>query len=273
MPELPEVETIKNGIESYIVGQTISYIYVSDKKMRYVCQHDLKHILPSQKVIDISRKGKHLIIRLSTSSHIIFHLGMTGTILIKDKAHMPDKHDHLILYMKNCSVVFNDARRFGYFLYTSHPISSHFCFNNYGVEPLELVFSTNYLYEKCQKSARKIKQVIMDNSIVLGVGNIYACESLYMAKIHPFSIAKQVSFDVIQKLHTSIINVLNDAIQCGGTTIKDFKNSSGKPGYFNQKLHVYGRYNDLCTYCMGKIKKESLQQRITYFCDQCQVKY
>lgn len=276
MPELPEVETVKNGISPYLNGQKITNVFTSGKKMRYMIDEKALNPLIDSCVIQIDRRGKHLIITLTTKTgsmqFLIIHLGMSGTIQVKDLKHKPQKHDHFILTTTTNSIVFNDPRRFGYVIHTQSNPYQHPCLLKHGVEPLTRTFDGKYLYQYTQKTTRTIKQVIMDNHIVVGVGNIYASESLYLAKLHPLSQANQIPFECIDKLVTSIKTILSDAIRQGGTTLKDYRNSDGKPGYFSQDLKVYSRQKQQCD-CGAEIISQVIAQRNTFFCIQCQQKY
>lgn len=276
MPELPEVETIKNGIKPFTQHHKIVKAYHSGMKMRYPFNSESLHSLEHNTIIDLVRRGKHIIIMLQSPTqqahHLIIHLGMSGTIQVKDKCYTPQKHDHFILTTSTHKIVFNDPRRFGYVIHTSDDPYTHPCIASHGIEPLTDTFNADYLYQHTQKTHRNIKQVIMDNHIVVGIGNIYASESLYRARIHPLSIAKNIPKDKIATLVTACKSILDNAIAQGGTTLKDYRNSQGKPGYFSQDLKVYGRAKQSCG-CGNAVTNTVIAQRNTFFCERCQKKY
>jgi len=198
----------------------------------------------------------------------MIHLGMSGKINVVDINEPPKKHDHFLLYFENEVMRFNDPRRFGSIFYLED--KNHKLLNKLGVEPLEDFFHENYLFENSRNKAQNVKAFIMDSKIVVGVGNIYACESLHKAGLNPKTKANKISKQRYINLTNKIKEVLRKAIKAGGTTLQDFAKVDGKPGYFSQELSVYGRENENCFNCNGKIKRIVQNQRSTFYCPICQ---
>ena len=272
MPELPEVETVKRGLSESILNKEIKSIHLNIEKLRYVLDKNLFLKLKGLVIKNIYRRGKHLILTIENNLQIIIHLGMSGTLKVIDKdLYINKKHDHIIINFDDILLVYNDPRRFGYWLINinENPLN-HKCLKNHGLEPLTANFNADYLFSKLQKTSRKIKQTIMDNSIVVGVGNIYACESLFLSKISPFKKSNTLTKLQCKNLVNNIKNILIKAIEQGGTTLKDYKNTQDKPGYFTQSLNIYGRKNDNCYICNNIIESELIAQRNTFFCPNCQ---
>lgn len=273
MPELPEVETVKRGLTKNILNKKIISIEINTDKLRYPLIKDDFLILKNKSIKAINRRGKHLIITLEDDLQLIIHLGMSGVIKVKKSSdYNKVKHDHIILKLSdNISLIYNDPRKFGYWLINNNnkPLE-HKVLVTHGVEPLTDDFNSEYLLAKLQKTSRKIKQTIMDNSIVVGVGNIYASEALFDSNILPTRASNTISKQKVEKLIASIKKILAKAINEGGTTLKDYKNTEGKPGYFTQQLNVYGRANQECCVCKTKIESLVIGQRNTFFCKKCQ---
>ncbi|MED7819762.1 MULTISPECIES: bifunctional DNA-formamidopyrimidine glycosylase/DNA-(apurinic or apyrimidinic site) lyase [unclassified Francisella] len=273
MPELPEVETVKKGLTRNVIGKKILNVEINTDKLRYPIQKNLLLNIKNKNIKDIQRRGKHLIITLKDDLQLIIHLGMSGVIKIKETdEYKKIKHDHIILTLSdNISLIYNDPRKFGYWLVNinSSPLE-HKVLASHGVEPLTDDFDSKYLIEKLSKTSRKIKQTIMDNSIVVGVGNIYASEALFDSNILPIRASNTITKTEAKKLVTSIKKILEKAIAEGGTTLKDYKNTEGKPGYFTQQLNVYGRVNQECYTCNTKIESLVIGQRNTFYCKKCQ---
>ncbi|WP_119344217.1 bifunctional DNA-formamidopyrimidine glycosylase/DNA-(apurinic or apyrimidinic site) lyase [Facilibium subflavum] len=271
MPELPEVETVKNGITPHILNTYIEKATLYRQKLRFELDPDFVKKLTGQKILQTSRRGKHLIIKMH-SRNLIIHLGMSGTLQITDKQNYHiKKHDHIVLTLSNQNVLFfNDPRRFGYWHICDEDPLLHSCFKNYGPEPLSNDFDAAYLFDIVKSKKQTIKSVIMNNNIVTGVGNIYACESLFHAAIKPTRLASALNYDECKALCQAIKNVLQQAITQGGTTLKDYKNAQGKPGYFSQSLYVYGKKGMPCLKCQSLIESLVIAQRNTFFCQKCQ---
>ncbi|WP_144242742.1 bifunctional DNA-formamidopyrimidine glycosylase/DNA-(apurinic or apyrimidinic site) lyase [Candidatus Francisella endociliophora] len=273
MPELPEVETVKRGLTKNIIGKKILNIEINTDKLRYPLIKSELLTLQNREIKNIHRRGKHLILFLAENLQIIIHLGMSGVIKTTETTiYNKVKHDHIILQLSdNLTLSYNDPRKFGYWLINNNldPLK-HKVLATHGVEPLTDDFNTEYLLTKLQKTSRKIKQTIMDNSIVVGVGNIYASEALFDSNILPTRASNTITKKEIKKLIDSIKKILAKAIAKGGTTLKDYKNTEGKPGYFTQQLNVYGRANQECYICNTKIESLIIAQRNTFYCKKCQ---
>ena len=267
MPELPEVETTKNGLELLLSNKKISKVEILNPNLRWNVDQSIVSKLNNQTVISFSRRGKYILFNLD-KGYLMVHLGMSGKINVLDINEPLQKHDHFLLYFKNEVMRFNDPRRFGSIFFLEN--LNHKLLNNLGVEPLEDSFDENYLFENSRNKTQNIKTFIMDSKIVVGVGNIYACESLYIAGINPKTKANKISKQRYIHLTENIKRVLTRAIKAGGTTLQDFAKVDGKPGYFSQELSVYGRENENCYSCNGKINRIVQNQRSTFYCPKCQ---
>lgn len=269
MPELPEVETSCRGIRPHLEGQLIESVEILQTQLRWPVSEEI-HQLHNAQVKKVSRRSKYILIALD-SGHIIIHLGMSGSLRVVNSADEMKKHDHLCFQIQGGKQMrYHDPRRFGCVLFTENPPSEHPLIQSLGPEPLSESFSSDYFIESCQNRKRSIKQHIMDGHVVVGVGNIYACESLHFAKISPKKEASKVSKVKLKVLHQEIKTVLAKAIEQGGTTLKDFTKSDGQPGYFQQELSVYGREAEPCKVCETSIKRITLGQRSTFYCPRCQ---
>ncbi|MBK2027358.1 bifunctional DNA-formamidopyrimidine glycosylase/DNA-(apurinic or apyrimidinic site) lyase [Allofrancisella guangzhouensis] len=273
MPELPEVETVKRGLLNSIVNKAIRSIQINIEKLRYPVDKKALYGLKNKLIKDVQRRGKHLIIFLEEDLQLIIHLGMSGVIKIKNSlTYEHTKHDHIILSLSDqLSLIYNDPRRFGYWLINNTPLPlEHKVLATHGVEPLTIDFNGEYLSTKLNKTSRKIKQTIMDNNIVVGVGNIYASEALFDSRILPTRKSNTITIKEADRLVISIKKILQKSINEGGTTLKDYKNTEGKPGYFTQQLNVYGRAKEPCHICKTEIQSLVIGQRNTFFCKKCQ---
>lgn len=270
MPELPEVETTRRGIEPYLQGQTISKVIARHTHLRWPIPSNLQSVLKNKKILEVTRRGKYLLIRYNHGT-LIVHLGMSGSLRILSHMITAEKHDHLDLVLTNGYVLrFNDPRRFGSILWTHEDPSLHSLLHDLGPEPLSSAFNSDYLYNQSRSRKVAIKLFIMNSKIVVGVGNIYANEALFRAGINPKRSAKTISKNQYQKLVKAIKTVLKEAIKEGGTTLRNFVASDGKPGYFKQQLQVYGRAKLPCRKCHTKLREIRLGQRSTVYCPQCQ---
>ncbi|MBI0005409.1 bifunctional DNA-formamidopyrimidine glycosylase/DNA-(apurinic or apyrimidinic site) lyase [Gilliamella sp. W8126] len=268
MPELPEVETSRRGILPYLKGQTIEQIIVRNPKLRWPIDETINNT-QGQVIVDVKRRAKYLLLQL-TDDWIVIHLGMSGSLRILETNQPPAKHDHVDLVLVNgVRLRYTDPRRFGSWLWT-HSIEELPQLKQLGPEPLTDDFSANYLFEKANNRKIPIKSWIMDNHIVVGVGNIYASESLFLAKINPNRKVSSLTLVECERLVTAIKLVLTKSIEQGGTTLKDFVQSDGKPGYFVQNLQVYGREGEQCLICQSNIKSNRIGQRNTFYCENCQ---
>jgi formamidopyrimidine-DNA glycosylase len=270
MPELPEVETTRRGIEPHVSGHVFKSADVRQPKLRWPVPDDLAARLKGKKLRRVARRAKYLLLDFGDVT-LVIHLGMSGSLRVHHgKLPAPGKHDHFDLHFAgDVHLRYTDPRRFGACLFAVQdgvdPLLDHL-----GPEPLGDDFSGRYLFERSRKRSIAVKTFIMDQKIVVGVGNIYASESLFLAGIHPEKPAGNISRARYEKLVTVIREVLARAIEQGGTTLKDFVGSDGKPGYFKQSLHVYGRAGENCDQCGAKIQELMLGQRNTFFCVRCQ---
>ena len=266
MPELPEVETITQELSKQLLNKTITKINILNPKLRYPIPQDILELTFT--IRSVSRKAKYIIITLNENNAIIIHLGMTGKILIQDKNYQSNKHDHVTIELDNkTTLVYNDTRKFGFIaLKNSLPPS----FYTDAPDPLALDFSTEKLKTKLRASKAPIKACIMNNKIITGVGNIYANEALFKAKILPICPANQLSNKKLDELIKQIIITLKAAIKAGGSSIKDYRNSSGNLGYFQQQLLVYNKEGKPCVICKNKIKRIIQSGRSSFFCSTCQ---
>jgi formamidopyrimidine-DNA glycosylase len=270
MPELPEIETIRRGIEPFLINQSIDFLIIREKRLRVVIDETLLHVC-QQKIENVSRRGKYLLLQMPQGS-LLIHLGMSGRLHLLEKNTEVKKHDHVDFILQNQQILrYSDPRRFGLLVWVNKKeLLDHKLLKHLGPEPLTDSFAADSLYQKLQRSSRSIKLLIMDNRIVVGVGNIYANEALFKAAIHPQTPGNKIPFKKVVQLITAIQSVLSDAIDQGGTTFKDFQDAAGKPGYFQQKLSVYGRENLPCITCHEKLISIRLDNRATVFCSKCQ---
>lgn len=269
MPELPEVETTLRGIEPYILNKTISSIIVRQASLRWsVPTKLLKDKLINKTFSAIKRRGKYLLLQAS-EEFLIIHLGMSGSLRITQEEKLK-KHDHIdIIFEDELILRYCDPRRFGCFLWTDNP-DSHFLLKNLGPEPLGNSFNGKYLFDLSRKRKAPIKNFIMNSKNIVGVGNIYANEALFKAKIRPTRQAGRVSLQKFETLSEEIVSILRKSIDQGGTTLRDFVGSDNKPGYFKQQLEVYGRQGKECKICSSILKNITIGQRSSVFCPKCQ---
>ncbi len=278
MPELPEVETTRRGIAPACLNQQVTDVIIRQRKLRWPIPNTLEAELADQTVHAIHRRAKYLLLETKNGT-LMIHLGMSGSlrVLNLETAPQPEKHDHVDIHLRNGKLLrFRDPRRFGAFLWTTEPPENHPLLSSLGIEPVgELAPKTtdkiaDHLYSIAQRRKISVKALIMDQKIITGVGNIYACESLFHAGIHPTRICSRISKTRYQKLAHAICDVLERAIEQGGTTLQDFQDSEGKPGYFQQKLFVYGRTDEPCLVCGTTLKQIAQNQRSTWYCPHCQ---
>jgi len=270
MPELPEVETTRSGIAPHIENNIITDVIVRNRSLRWPIPTGLKNKLQNQKIISVTRRAKYLLINFEIGT-LIIHLGMSGSLRILPTTEAVEKHDHFELQFKDgICLRLRDPRRFGCVLWTKDDPYEHKLLTHLGPEPLDQIFNADLLFERSRKRKITIKQFIMDAKIVVGVGNIYASESLFLAGINPKRLAGKITKQNSLDLTAAIKKILKQAIKQGGTTLKDFKSSEGKPGYFQQKLKVYDRKDEACLNCKKPIKQITLGQRSTFYCSNCQ---
>jgi formamidopyrimidine-DNA glycosylase len=270
MPELPEVETTRRGIEPYVSGQVVQKMIVRERRLRWPVQQGLEQQLRGQRFISVSRRGKYLLLH-AESGTLIIHLGMSGSLRILPCDTPALKHDHVDIVLNNAQCLrLRDPRRFGSIFWTTTDPLQHELLKDLGPEPLSDAFDTDYLYTTSRKRKVAVKQLIMNSHIVVGVGNIYANEALFLAGIRPGLAAGRITKPRCQQLVDAIKTVLSKAIKQGGTTLRDFTASDGNPGYFQLQLNVYGRGGEPCPRCGAFIKCLQQGQRATYYCPKCQ---
>lgn len=276
MPELPEVETTRRGIAPHLEGKRISAISVRQPKLRWPVP-DLQHLV-GQRVDRVERRAKYLLIQCRQGGKhtgtLIMHLGMSGSLRVVPCRSAPDKHDHFDLHLDGKGagqcLRLRDPRRFGAILWTEAEPTEHALIQHLGPEPLSDAFNADYLYQQARKRKVAIKALLMDGKVVVGVGNIYATESLFLSGIHPARACNRVSRERLTVLVEHVKAVLGKAIEKGGTTLRDFQHEDGKPGYFQQELLVYGREGAPCPNCGSAIKAQQIGQRTSSYCPRCQ---
>jgi len=270
MPELPEVETTRRGIAPHVVHHRIAQIVVRHHQLRWPVPPALVSEAKGLRIEACERRGKYLLLR-SAKGTIIIHLGMSGSLRLVDAKTPAAKHDHVDIVLDSGQALrLTDPRRFGAVLWTRDDPLQHELLRDLGPEPLGKAFDGDYLYQASRGRSVAIKQFIMDSKVVVGVGNIYASEALFLARIHPSRKAGSLSKARCAALAEAIREVLTAAIQQGGTTLRDFVGGDGKPGYFAQQLNVYGRTGEACPVCGTAIKQITQGQRSTYYCPRCQ---
>ncbi len=270
MPELPEVETTRRGIEPLVDDKVVDQVLIHNSSLRWPISGELVKVLPGQKSGRVSRRSKYLLFSFDSGTMIV-HLGMTGHLRVDETRTERRKHDHFeIIFTDGTILRYNDPRRFGSILWTDENPLKHVRLASLGPEPFSTEFNASYLYSASRQRKIAVKPFLMDAHVVVGVGNIYASEVLFRARIAPNRTAGKVGKAAYKRLVDKVQIVLNEAIAAGGTTIRDFSNSDGKPGYFTQKLRVYGRAGQKCPSCDMLIKQVRLGQRSTFYCPGCQ---
>lgn len=272
MPELPEVETIRRGLAPVLEGHAIVSVRLNRPDLRIPFPKSIKQNLVGARIERIERRAKYLLFHLDNGQVLIAHLGMSGKMLVMDKSgYALKKHDHVIVdFDHERRLVFNDARRFGLMtVCAEEELKQHSLIAHLGPEPLGNHFNGAYLEKELSKRNTTIKAALMDQKVVVGVGNIYACEALFLSKINPFEVAKNV-IKQSSKVVEAIRNVLNSAIESGGSTFRDYVGSSGEMGYFQHEFQVYGRENAPCLGCGSTIKRKMQAGRSTFYCYDCQ---
>ena len=269
MPELPEVETSRRGIEPFLVGERIDKIIVREKRLRWPVRADVAKQLTDQIVNSVTRRAKYLLINTSNGSAMI-HLGMSGSVYIVDRDTPAGVHEHFDFDLTSGKTLrYRDPRRFGSLHWTKNP-EQHKLIKSLGPEPLGDEFSGEYLWQRSRGRKVAIKQFIMNANVVVGVGNIYASEALFLAGISPLRAAGRVARQRYDVLANVIRQVLLQAIEAGGTTLRDFYGGDGEAGYFQQELVVYGREDEPCVTCKQPVSAVVQGQRSTFYCKNCQ---
>jgi formamidopyrimidine-DNA glycosylase len=270
MPELPEVETTRRGISPHIIQQKVRGVTIRDGRLRWPVPAGLNHALKGKTVLDVTRRGKYILIHFPHGTAIL-HLGMSGSLRIvqADAAHA--RHDHVDIEFDTGQVLrLHDPRRFGCLLWTGADPHEHPLLKDLGPEPLLKDFTGVYLFERSRGRTQAVKTFIMDSHTVAGVGNIYSSEALFLAGIHPMARSGRISLPRYNDLALGIKQTLARSIKKGGTTLRDYTGSDGNPGYFQQRLNVYGRESLPCRKCLRPIRYSQQGQRATYYCPVCQ---
>ncbi len=269
MPELPEVETSRRGIEPFLVGERIDKVTIREKRLRWPVRADVARQLAGQTVDSVTRRAKYLLINTGNGSAMI-HLGMSGSVYIADRGTPATVHEHFDIELGSGRMLrYRDPRRFGSLHWTRNP-ARHKLIRSLGPEPLGPEFSGSYLWARAKGRRVAVKQFIMNANIVVGVGNIYASEALFLAGINPHRAAGRIARHRYDALAETIREVLQKAIQAGGTTLRDFYGGDGEAGYFKQELTVYDRENEPCVTCKQPISAVVIGQRSSYYCKRCQ---
>lgn len=269
MPELPEVEVCRLGILPHIINQQVSAVVIRNPKLRWPIPNETKKLV-DETVLSVKRRSKYILIKFNSGT-LLLHLGMSGTVRIVENSVAVKKHDHFDLAFKHGKILrLNDPRRFGAVLWFADHLDQQGLLAKLGPEPLSDSFTHGYLYHQAKNRKVAIKTFLMNNHIVVGVGNIYANEALFKAGILPTTPAGKITQKRLNQLTDIIKNVLTAAIKQGGTTLKDFTQSDGKPGYFAQELMVYGRAGKPCLVCKTKLQEIRQAGRSSVFCNECQ---
>ena len=286
MPELPEVEIIKRSLSKIIKGKIIKKVIVKNRNLRFKVPLNFSYILRDQKVIKVNRFSKYLILFLSNNIICLIHLGMSGTIhlIYKKKKRLitntsfyqspilPKKHNHIEILFENFRLVYNDPRRFGYFQILKNLKILDTKLNKFGPEPFDMKFNLNYLSSFLKDKEKNIKNFLLDQNFVSGIGNIYASEILYLSKVKPDKKGKNLNKAELKKILINSKKVLSNAIHKGGSSIRDFRSISGLKGGYQNEFKVYQRESASCKRlsCKGIIKKKNISNRSTFFCNYCQ---
>lgn len=270
MPELPEVETTRLGLQPHLKGRRVRSAEVRQPRLRWPVESDFARRIRGARILRLARRAKYLLVYTDTGC-AIWHLGMSGSLRMVEAGTEPEKHDHIDWRLDSGWILrYRDPRRFGALLWASGNPLTHKLLSHLGPEPLSAKFNGDYLFSVSRKRRQSVKTFIMDGHIVVGVGNIYASESLFLAGIRPDREAGSISRARYERLVEAIKQVLQRAITRGGTTLRDFIGGDGKPGYFAQELNVYGRAGAPCPTCGRPLRDRVLGQRNTFFCTRCQ---
>ena len=286
MPELPEVEIVKQSLSKKIEQKRIKKVIIKNRNLRFKIPLKFEKLLEQKKIKKVTRFSKYLILNFNDNSFCLIHLGMSGTIHLINKdiinkftntsfynsPELPKKHNHVEIQFNDMSVIYNDPRRFGFFRFIDNPKELKKRFNHLGPEPFFLGFNLKYLLNFFINKKKDIKSFLLDQKFVSGIGNIYASEILFLCKINPKTYAMKLSKNDCKKIIYYSKSVLKKAIEKGGSSIRDFKNTEGKNGSFQKEFKVYQRENQGCSRknCHGKIKKIFISNRSTFFCNICQ---
>ncbi len=286
MPELPEVEIVRQSLNKKIIQKTIKKVIVRNRNLRIKVPLNFKKILENQKILNVDRFSKYLILFLSGRNKLLIHLGMSGTIhLLKhgkgnfltntsfyNSPKLPDKHNHIEIFFDKFRLVYNDPRRFGFFEIIKDQQSLEKRFEKLGPEPFNSKFNTSYIFNNLKNKKKNVKNFLLDQNFISGIGNIYASEILYLSRINPAKEGRSINKAECKKIFKNSKLVLQNAIKRGGSSIRDFKDLSGKKGSFQKKFKVYQRQGSKCKRidCKGLIQKKNISNRSTFFCTFCQ---
>ena len=277
MPELPEVETVRLALSKLIKNTKVIEVEILRKDLRWKIKNTLKKKLKNDILIETYRRGKYILIPTLRDNILLIHLGMSGQIKIRNKKETLLKHDHLRITIESSNenlyyIIYNDPRRFGYIdLFNKNEIKKHFLLKNLGVDPFSKKFNKEYLSQIFKNRSKNIKNSLIDQNIIAGIGNIYASEILFKAKINPFRNVNALMDEDLKSIIKSTRSILKKSITLGGTTIKNHTQPNGKLGYFKQKLQVYGKKNVKCIICNKMLVMAYISKRSTYYCNQCQI--
>ena len=286
MPELPEVEIVKLSLKKTIKSKKILKVKVNNRNLRFKIQKDFEALLKRRKIIDVNRKAKYLIIILDDNKYLIMHFGMSGTLHLLKKEfdfkntnlsfykgpNFPSKHNHIELFFDEFKIVYNDPRRFGFVKFLNSKKELVKYLKNFGMEPLEKKFNIKYLKKVLNNKNKNIKNILLDQKYISGIGNIYANEILFFSKINPNKLGKKINISEMKKLLVFSKKVLRKAIKKGGSTIRDFKNAEGTKGSFQDEFKVYNKDGFRCpnSLCAKFIKKITISNRSSFYCPDCQ---
>ena len=286
MPELPEVEIVRQSLEKEVKQKKVKKVIVRNRNLRFRIPSNFTRFLENQKVIKVDRFSKYLIFNLSNNSHCILHLGMSGTVHLVHKSKenlitntsfysspkLPTKHNHVEIIFEDSRIIYNDPRRFGFFEIIRNDSLLKRRFSHLGVEPFNSKFNQKYIYSFFKNKEKNIKNFLLDQSFVSGIGNIYASEILFLSKINPIKKAKKLTKKDCRKIALNSRKVLLEAIRKGGSSIRNFKNISGAEGTFQKDFKVYEREGLRCkqSKCSGIIQKKIINNRSSFFCKSCQ---
>ncbi len=270
MPELPEVETTRKGVAPHVIGRRIARLHVYDPRLRWPVPANLANCLVGRTIDAVDRRSKYLLFRMGPEA-LLVHLGMTGSLRVHRQAPPRRAHDHVDVELDNATVLrYNDPRRFGAILWAPAPADAHPLLARLGPEPFDAAFDADHLWRAMRRRTAAVKLALMDNSVVVGVGNIYASEALFRAGIRPTIAAHRVSRARLARLVAEVRSVLTEAIAKGGTTLRDYVDAQGEPGYFQLDHFVYGREGRPCRICATTIRQQRLGARASYYCPGCQ---
>lgn len=272
MPELAEVESLRLKLEPQILGATVKKVVLRRKDLRYPITPGLAKKLPTQKIESVKRRSKYLLLNTNADQTLVIHLGMTGRFFFADPKVPYDKHDHVIFDLKDGRQLrFRDPRRFGMmFLMDAKTLPENKFFKHLGVEPLTEAFHAEWLYQKCKKAKTPIKSLLMNAKVLVGVGNIYANESLFLSGVRPTRQANRITRQNAEDLCANIKKVLSESIAVGGTSIRDYVGVDETPGLYKLQLYVYGRTGEACQVCQETIKHLTQTGRSSFYCPRCQ---